>query len=190
MKRISKYRKYKVSIIILAVSLALLSIFFIRLFQKDNREIHFIDEIAPIAVKLNQQTGGVLPSIIIAQAILESNYGESELAVKANNLFGIKGSYNGMSVKMSTIEYKNNKSYTIEAEFRAYPDLKSALIDHTKLILDGTSWNKDQYYDVLAAANYQEAARALKKSHYSTDPKYPEKLIAIIEQYNLGKYDN
>ncbi|MFJ3386425.1 glycoside hydrolase family 73 protein [Lysinibacillus sp. NPDC086135] len=191
MKSIYKYRKFKVSIIVLVVSLTLLLVFSIRPFQKENRENHhFIDEIAPIAVKLNQQTGGVLPSIIIAQAILESNYGKSELAVKANNLFGIKGSYKGKSVKMPTIEYENNKSYTIEAEFRAYPDLKSALIDHTKLFLDGTSWNKEQYYDVLAAANYQEAAHALKKNHYSTDPKYPEKLIAIIEQYKLGKYDN
>ncbi|MFJ8513209.1 glycoside hydrolase family 73 protein [Lysinibacillus xylanilyticus] len=186
MKRISKS---KVSIIILLVSLVLLSIF-LRLFQKENREIHFIDEIAPLAVELNQQTGGVLPSITIAQAILESNYGKSELSIKANNLFGIKGSYKGESVKMQTMEYKNNKSYTIETEFRAYPDLKSAFIDHTKLILEGTSWNEHQYYDVLAAANYQEAAHALKKNHYSTDPMYPEKLIAIIEQYNLGKYDN
>ncbi|MEY9977593.1 glycoside hydrolase family 73 protein [Lysinibacillus sp. RC79] len=190
MKRICKYRKSKVSIIILVVSLVLLSVFFIRLFQKENKEIHFIDEIAPIAVELKQQTGGVFPSITIAQAILESNYGKSELAIKANNLFGIKGSYKGNSVKMPTMEYKNNKSYTIETEFRAYPDLKSAFIDHTKLILEGTSWNKHQYYDVLAAANYQEAAHALKKNHYSTDPMYPEKLIAIIEQYNLGKYDN
>lgn len=189
MKRISKYRKSIVSIIILVVSLVLLSIF-LRLFQKENREIHFIDEIAPLAVELNQQTGGVLPSITIAQAILESNYGKSELAIKANNLFGIKGSYKGKSIKMQTMEYKNNKSYTIETEFRAYPDLKSAFIDHTKLILEGTSWNKHQYYDVLAAANYQEAAHALKKNHYSTDPMYPEKLIAIIEQFNLGKYDN
>ncbi|MGE7910429.1 glycoside hydrolase family 73 protein [Lysinibacillus xylanilyticus] len=189
MKRNSKYRKSKVSIIILVVSLVLLSIF-LRLFQKENREIHFIDEIAPLAVELKQQTGGVLPSITIAQAILESNYGKSELAIKANNLFGIKGSYKGKSVKMQTMEYKNNKSYTIETEFRAYPDLKSAFIDHTKLILEGTSWNDHQYYDVLAAANYQEAAHALKKNHYSTDPMYPEKLIAIIEQYNLGKYDN
>ncbi|MFJ6208898.1 glycoside hydrolase family 73 protein [Lysinibacillus sp. NPDC092081] len=190
MKRICKYRKYKVSIILLVVGLVLLSVFLIRPFMKENREIPFVDEIAPIAVELNQQTGGVLPSITIAQAILESNFGESELAVKANNLFGIKGSYKGKSVKMQTIEYKNNKSYTIEAEFRAYPDLKSALIDHTKLILEGTSWNEQQYYDVLAASNYQEAAYALKKNHYSTDPMYPEKLIAIIEQYNLGKYDN
>ena len=189
MKRISKYRKSIVSIIILVVSLVLLSIF-LRLFQKENREIHFIDEIAPLAVELNKQTGGVLPSITIAQAILESNYGKSELAIKANNLFGIKGSYKGKSVKMQTMEYKNNKSYTIETEFRAYPDLKSAFIDHTKLILEGTSWNENQYYDVLAATNYQEAAHALKKNHYSTDPMYPEKLIAIIEQYNLGKYDN
>ncbi len=187
----SKINFKKTSIILLVVILGILSVLCLgRFLFKDSREeLHFIDEIATVAVELNQQTGGMLPSVTIAQAILESGFGKSELAVNANNLFGIKGRYQGKSVKMPTIEYKNNKSYTIEAEFRAYPDWKNALIDHSKLILEGTSWNEQQYYEVLAATNYQEAAYALKKSHYSTDPLYPEKLIAIIEQYNLGKYD-
>lgn len=178
----------KISMLLLTVILAL---YMAKLFgQGHNDEVAFIDEIASIAVTLNQQGQEILPSIIIAQAILESNYGKSELAVNANNLFGMKGRYHGKSVKMPTVEYEHNKSYTTEAEFRAYPDWNSALKDHRQLLLEGTSWNAHQYEEVLAASTYQEAAYALKKSNYSTDPLYPEKLMAIIEQYNLEKYDH
>lgn len=178
----------KISILLLIVILAL---YMVKLFGQGHQdEVEFIDEIAPIAVALNKQNQEILPSVIIAQAILESNYGKSDLAVNANNLFGIKGRYHGKSIKMPTVEYKQNKSFTTEAEFRAYPDWKSALKDHRQLLLEGTSWNEQQYEEVLAASTYQEAAYALKKSNYSTDPLYPEKLIAIIQQYNLDKYDN
>ncbi|WP_155591138.1 glycoside hydrolase family 73 protein [Lysinibacillus cavernae] len=177
----------RIIIMLLAV---IVGLYMVKLFgQKDNDEMQFIDDIAPIAVAISQQNGEILPSVTIAQAILESNFGKSELAINGNNLFGIKGRYQGDSIKMPTLEYKNNKSYTIEAEFRAYPDWKSALMDHHQLLLEGTSWNAQQYKEVLTATNYQEAAYALKKNNYSTDPLYPEKLIAIIEQYNLGKYD-
>ncbi|MGE8080837.1 glycoside hydrolase family 73 protein [Peribacillus loiseleuriae] len=192
MERTISYKKYKVkrSKILLVVGLIILTvILMVMLWPKEQtRESRFIDEIASEAVELKQQTR-ILPSVIIAQAILESNFGESELAVRANNLFGIKGSYQGKSVKMPTDKYKNRKRYTTEAEFRAYPNWESSLIDHSKLFLQGTSWNKYQYQEVLAATNYKEAAYALKKNHYSTDPMYPEKLIAIIEQYQLEKYD-
>jgi len=177
----------KIVIIVLAV---IVGLYMAKLFgQGNNDEIEFIDDIAPVVVALSQQTKEILPSVIIAQAILESNYGKSELAITANNLFGIKGRYHGKSIKMPTVEYQNNKNYTTEAEFRAYPDWKSALEDHRQLLLKGTSWNEHQYEEVLTASTYQEAAYALKNSNYSTDPLYPEKLIAIIEQYNLGKYD-
>ncbi|WP_036126387.1 glycoside hydrolase family 73 protein [Lysinibacillus sphaericus] len=177
----------KIIIILFAV---MISLYVAKLCGQDNNdEMKFVDDIAPIAVALHQQNGEILPSITIAQAILESNFGRSKLAVNANNLFGIKGRYQGKSIKMPTMEYQNNKSYTTEAEFRAYPDWKSALKDHRQLLLNGTSWNAHQYDEVLKATNYQEAAYALKKSNYSTDPLYPEKLIAIIEQYHLGKYD-
>ena len=176
---------------LIGLSLFILIIILIIKFslKEQPKEIKFINEIVPEAMELKQQTG-ILPSVTIAQAIIESNFGKSELAVKANNLFGIKGSYHGNSIKMPTKEYENNRPYTTEAEFRAYPDWKSALIDHTKLFLEGTSWNKHQYQEVLAAENYKEAAYALKTSNYSTDPNYPEKLITIIKQYQLEKYDD
>jgi len=186
------YQKNKIKrskFLIVFTLIFLVIIFIVKLYPKEQtREIKFINEILPVAMELKQQTG-ILPSVTIAQAIIESNFGESELAVEANNLFGIKGSYHGDFIKMPTKEYKNNRPYTTEAEFRAYPNWKSSLIDHTKLFLEGTSWNKHQYQEVLAAENYKEAAFALKKSNYSTDPKYPEKLIAIIKQYQLEKYD-
>jgi len=97
----------KISMLLLTVILAL---YMAKLFgQGHNDEVAFIDEIAPIAVTLNQQGQEILPSIIIAQAILESNYGKSELAVNANNLFGMKGRYHGKSVKMPTVEYNGSR---------------------------------------------------------------------------------
>ncbi|MED4886489.1 glucosaminidase domain-containing protein [Lysinibacillus fusiformis] len=75
----------KIYILLLIVILAL---YMAKLFgQGHNEKVEFIDEIAPIAVALNQQDQEILPSVIIAQAILESNYGKSELAVNANNLW-------------------------------------------------------------------------------------------------------
>lgn len=192
MKRINSYKKYNFSSIkiIFVLSLLILTMFLlVKLWPHEIRKSNFIDKIAPEALELKKQTG-ILPSIIIGQAILESNFGKSELAIKANNLFGIKGDYKGNSVKMPTIEYANKTRYTIEAEFRAYPDWKSSLIDHTKLFLEGNSWNENQYDEVVDATNYKKAAYALKKNSYSTDPKYPEKLIDIIEQYKLDKYDH
>lgn len=186
------YQKYivKGAKILLVIGLIFLTAILMgRLWPNEQtRESRFIEEIALQTEELKEQTG-ILPSVTIAQAILESNFGESELAVKANNLFGVKGSYHGNSIKLPTKEYKNNKIYTTEDEFRAYPDWASALLDHANLFLEGTSWNKNQYQAVLAATNFKEAAHALKENDYSTDPKYPEKLIAIIEQYQLEKYD-
>ncbi len=61
--------------------------------------------------------------------------------------------------------------------------------DHALLFVNGTSWNKNQYQDVLQATNYRDAAQALLKDGYATDPTYPDKLIQIIQKYHLSQYD-
>lgn len=60
---------------------------------------------------------------------------------------------------------------------------------HTKLFVEGTTWNPQQYAAVLAADNYRDAAFALQASGYATDPTYPEKLIELIQQYKLDQFD-
>lgn len=148
----------------------------------------FIKKIGPIAQKVDKSYS-LLPSITIAQACLESNYGQSQLAQKYNNLFGVKGTNPNTSAVMSTKEYTNGKWVTVKARFQIYDSYEVAIRAHARLFEQGTSWNKDQYKDVLAAKTYKQQAKALVTDSYATDPSYATKLINLIEQYNLSKYD-
>ncbi|WP_092092216.1 glycoside hydrolase family 73 protein [Pisciglobus halotolerans] len=136
-----------------------------------------------------QEEYDVLPSISIAQAILESNWGTSDLSVENNNYYGIKGSDPKNTVNMRTKEYVDGEWIEIEAPFRKYDDWRESMKDHALLFVNGTNWNPDQYQTVLEAEDYKEAAVALSKSGYATDPTYPDKLIHLIEQYRLYQYD-
>ncbi|WP_239256175.1 GW domain-containing glycosaminoglycan-binding protein [Listeria ilorinensis] len=137
----------------------------------------------------DQRQYKLFSSITLAQAILESGWGKSDLATKANNLFGIKGSYNGQSYLVPTLEYINGQWVTINANFRKYPSWSASVHDHTMLLVNGTSWDPAHYSKVVNAKTYQEAANELQKAGYATDPNYPAKLINIIETYDLDQYD-
>jgi len=154
--------------------------------------MNFIDQLAPFAVK-HGLANGVLPSLIIAQGILESGSGTSELAVKAHNLFGIKegSGWSGEVYSKQTIEYRGDGTpYTTTAEFRKYPSYEGCVIDLCHKYTHGTGWESfNRYTSVLNEKDYREAARAVYAAGYATDPKYPEKLISVIEQYDLTKYD-
>lgn len=149
----------------------------------------FIKKVGPISQKVDKGTG-LLPSITIAQACLESNYGQSALSQKYNNLFGVKGTNPNTSAVMTTKEYTNGKWVTVKARFQIYDSYEASIRAHVRLFQQGTSWNKDQYKDVLAAKDYKSQAKALVTDGYATDPDYSTKLINLIEQYNLNKYDN
>ncbi|MBC1559360.1 glucosaminidase domain-containing protein [Listeria booriae] len=148
----------------------------------------FINLLAGHAQQIQDQEG-ILTSITLAQAILESNWGESKLATEGRNLFGIKGEYQKDSVTMPTQEFENNEWITIDAAFRKYPTWFESLDDHAALFLKGTSWDKTKYQGVIKAKDYKTAANALQKAGYATDPGYAEKLIELIEQRNLQAYD-
>ncbi|HJE15285.1 MAG TPA: glycoside hydrolase family 73 protein [Lapidilactobacillus dextrinicus] len=148
----------------------------------------FIDKVAPEAVKL-KATYQVLPSITIAQAILESDWGQSQLTAKYNNLFGVKGDRTENTKEMTTQEYLNGEWKTVTARFRVYASYRDSLLEHAQLFHKGTTWNANQYQHFLAAKNYQEAAKALETDGYATDPGYAEKLIELIQQYHLDDYD-
>lgn len=148
----------------------------------------FIDKVAPEAVQL-KATYQVLPSITIAQAILESDWGQSQLTAKYNNLFGVKGDRTENTKEMTTQEYLNGEWKTVTARFRVYASYRDSLLEHAQLFHKGTTWNANQYQHFLAAKNYQEAAKALETDGYATDPGYAEKLIELIQQYHLDDYD-
>lgn len=148
----------------------------------------FVKKVAPYAVELGQEYG-VLPSITIAQAILESDWGTSTLASQYNNYFGIKGEDPNNTKVLQTKEYTNGQWITINGRFRVYSDFRESMKDHTKLLVNGTTWNPQQYKQVLQSKNYIDAAVALQSDGYATDPGYTSKIIRIIQKYNLKKYD-
>ncbi|MBS4172142.1 glycoside hydrolase family 73 protein [Bacillus sp. FJAT-49736] len=149
----------------------------------------FISEIAPHAQRIHKEYG-VLASLVIAQAILESNWGKSGLAQKGKNLFGIKGSYNGQSVTMQTTEYKNGQPYKVNAAFRKYPSWYESLCDLANLFKNGVSWDRNKYKNIIGETDYKKAAKYVQSDGYATDPKYAEKLISAIESNDLTQYDN
>lgn len=156
--------------------------------DEQEEEHHFIAQISDYAKEL-QERYGVLPSISIAQAILESDWGTSELSVENNNFYGIKGNSAEPTVTMTTKEFVDGKWIEVNAEFRKYTTWQESMDDHSKLFTAGTTWNSNQYANVLASKDYKEAAYALQESGYATDPDYPDKLIQLIEQHNLNQYD-
>lgn len=147
----------------------------------------FIDKLAPIATE-DMRRYGVPASLTLAQAILESNWGKSGLTQQANNLFGIKGTGPAGSVTMQTTEYRGQTPYRTNAQFRKYNNWQESVADHTKLILNGTKDKPNRYHGVLWA-DYKTAATEIWKGGYATDPNYPNKLIAVIEQHSLYQYD-
>lgn len=147
----------------------------------------FIDTIAPLAINDMRKTG-VPASLTIAQAILESGDGNSTLAQQANNLFGMKGKGPAGSIRLPTKEYKNGEWITIHTDFRKYNNWAESVTDHSNLFLNGVSWNKDLYRGVVGVDGVT-AAREVAKAGYATDPNYAQKLINLITEHQLIKYD-
>lgn len=131
-------------------------------------------------------------SVMIAQAILESAYGTSELGSAPNyNLFGIKGAYNGQSYTKQTLEDDGKGNYyTITAKFRKYPSYHQSLEDYAQVIRKGPSWNSNYYSKVWKSntKSYKDATQALTGT-YATDTAYASKLNNLISTYNLTQYD-
>lgn len=125
----------------------------------------------------------ILPSLTLAQAILESNWGNS---CSGNNLFGVKWTEGCGWEKqyILTTEYINGKPVKVEDYFRKYPSLIASLIDHTMFLVVN-----ERYSKVLECNSYIEACNEIQKAGYATDPNYSTQLIAIIEQYKLNEWD-
>lgn len=158
-------------------------------YEEDYTNTEFINKLVPVAKELHQ-TYGILPSIILGQAILESDWGKSELSAKYNNLFGIKSfSPNDDSVKLTTKEYKEGKWIEIQANFKVYASWEDCMRDHTMLFVNGVDWDPYLYQGVLLASDYKTAAKALQASGYATDPTYANKVIEVIETNQLYQYD-
>lgn len=156
----------------------------------DGEKIDFIESISDGAIS-NYNKYGILPSITMAQAILESGWGNSELAVTHNNLFGIKADsrWNGAIATIVTSENYNDSTI---ANFRKYDSINESIEDHGKFLYENSRYAE---YGLFDGKNYKEQAQALENAGYSTvknengEPIYADKLIALIEKYNLMQYD-
>lgn len=131
-------------------------------------------------------------SVMMAQAALESAWGQSQLTKQANNFFGIKGAFNGQSVSMPTTEYdQNGQIQNVTANFKKYPTAYDSFADNGSTLRNGTSWNPSYYSGSWKenASTYQDAANALT-GKYATAPNYGTALISLIQQYNLDQVFN
>jgi flagellum-specific peptidoglycan hydrolase FlgJ len=143
----------------------------------------FISEVAPGAVAA-QRKYGVPASVTIAQAIDESGWGRSSLAARDHNLFGIKGTGPAGSDPMHTQEYDNGQSVARIASFRVYHNFAESIDDHGKLLA-----TSEYYQRSMAYRQDPNAFAATLTGVYATDPDYGAKLISLMRQYDLYRYD-
>lgn len=160
-------------------------------FEKDESVESFVRKIGESARKVGQENN-LYASVMIAQAILESASGQSQLAQAPNyNLFGIKGTHNGKSVLFATQEDLGDGTiYTTQETFRQYENYEDSLNDYVQLLKEGLTGNSQFYSGVWKtnAKTYQEATKFLT-GRYATDTKYDQKLNGLIETYHLTEYD-
>lgn len=151
--------------------------------KNDNRDFttdEYINKFKNIAIQ-EMERSGIPASITLAQGIHESAYGNSNLAKKANNHFGIKCTKDWSGKKMHKWDDEARKSC-----FRVYTSPEDSYVDHTDFLL-----NRKHYAFLFKyeRGDYKRWAKGLKKAGYATDPRYPEKLIHTIEKYKLAQYD-
>lgn len=153
-------------------------------FSSNAKSQNFIESVAQGAIN-GWTKYGVLPSVTVAQAILESGWGQSGLSTSAHNLFGIKGSYNGQYVTMQTREVYNGQSYYIYDNFRKYANNSESVEDHGNFL-----YSNSRYANLLGDQSYTSVAYKLQADGYATDPSYASSLIKLVEMYNLTQLDN
>ena len=143
----------------------------------------FFDAFKPYAIKDMEQSG-ILASLTGAQGLIESGHGDSKLTVECNNLFGIKGLYNGQGKQYWTWEYENGKRVRRYCWFRKYPSWQESINDHSAL------FNRaGRYKNLRFCQDYEEACINVKKDGYATAPDYTQTLLSKIKKNKLWLWD-
>ncbi|RDY23635.1 mannosyl-glycoprotein endo-beta-N-acetylglucosamidase [Romboutsia maritimum] len=159
--------------------------------QDKSNKVSFINSIEQTAIE-NYREYKILPSVTIAQSILESGWGTSELTKASNNMFGIKADKNwlGKSVEVATSENYNDK---ITASFRVYDSVEQSIKDHGKFLWDNKRYKENGFFE---ATHYKTQAQALEDAGYSTkedengNKVYADTLVKVIKAYNLQLIDH
>lgn len=135
----------------------------------------------------------IFPSVMMAQAALESGWGSSGLTKTGNALFGIKSFgksspyWSGKVYTAGTVEYIGGNRVNTTAGFRAYDTVGDSCRDYIHFLQVNPTYTKN---GVFSASTPEEQAAALKRAGYATDPNYASKLVSIINQYNLKSLDS
>lgn len=145
----------------------------------------FIIRLTTAAVATAKATG-VPASIIIAQAALESGWGESALTKTGNNLFGIKADslWRGQTLIMNTKEFIKGQWVVVPALWRKYPSWQASVDDHAAFLK-----RNPRYKSCFACTTAQAFVRALAQAGYATDPAYADKVVRLVNQHNLQSLD-
>ena len=149
----------------------------------------FLETVSKLVVEENNKRGNPLfSSVVIAQAICESGWGQSQIMMKANAIFGIKATSNwkGKVYNANTQECYDGSTYTnITACFRAYNSLSESISDYFDLIT-----KSERYRKACVSNSPLECVTAIKNGGYATSPTYINTIMSIINTNNLTKYDN
>lgn len=148
----------------------------------------------------DQKKSGILASVSLAQFILESGYGKSELAQNANNCFDMKKSLSGNTWSGSvwdgksiytkkTQEEENGQMITVTADFRKYPNVEASIADHSAYLLGAKNGSALRYDGLKSCTDYKKAVQIIKDGGYATSSAYVSNLCSIVERWNLTKYD-
>lgn len=159
----------------------------------------FIATMGPIA-QANYRESGVLASVTLAQAILESGWGKSELAQKGNNMFGMKTNLSGNTwsgsvwdgcscVTINTGEEYGGKHVTITADFRKYPSVEQSVADHSAYLVNAKNGSSYRYAGLTATDSYKKQLTIIKNGGYATSSTYVSQLTSLIERYGLDQFD-
>lgn len=145
------------------------------------KDAFFAMAVAP--AQASQKETGVPASVTLAQAILESGWGDQHMG-DACNYFGIKAQSGEPSVTMRTREVESGKSVFVDAAFRRFASVEECFAAHGHFLRDNS-----RYAKAFQAADGESFARAIAAAGYATDPKYANLLVEIIRENNLAQYD-
>ena len=161
-------------------------------------QAEFVDWIGKLSAE-DMKNSGILASVTAAQSILESGYGKSELALNALNLGGMKAElsgntwpsvWDGKIYTKDTAEQEPDGTYiTIKADFRAYPSVAAYLADHSAYLAGAKKGDSLRYAGIVGCKDYRTAFQILKDGGYATSIDYVDKLCAVVEKWNLTRYD-
>lgn len=167
---------------------------------KNLSEAEAVTKIGPLFTE-NQKQSGILACVSMAQFILESGYGTSELAQNANNCFGMKAdlsgntwpnsAWDGTSVYTKKTQEQNDDGsmVTITADFRKYACVEDSIADHAAYLLGAMNGIKKRYEGLAGCTDYKKAVQLIKDGGYATSHTYVQNLCSIIERWNLTQYN-